>query len=614
MAVLDLPPTLEQVAHLQAKLLEAVHGGAKQLKTVLPSDVLVSILRATEAQLRTEPSLVELSVEDPNAQVFVFGDTHGHFPDVAYIINELGYPSPTRIFVFNGDYVDRGSWGVELITLLCCLKCAAPKHVYLLRGNHESSTCTKYYGYSQEIRAKYEKQAKDVYSASKKLFSVMPLAALIQKNTLVMHGGLFRKPPEPKRGAKRRKSVHPSRAGAVGKLEPGTLDHLRQATKGGMDPDGCGSSLLATDVLWSDPVAALGFAENDARGVGLTFGPDITEAFLRENGLKLIIRSHEGPDARDKRSDLPQVLEGYSYDHNTPAGRLVTVFSAPDYPQFQVVEEEGENAGKRYENLAAVAVLSAPDYATPNMRTFAAVKPRPKADAYYDFEACCDSDTELPAGSEGGSEGGSAGGGSAASDADVDGDEAEGLPASQSVEMAEAKPACDMAEAKPAVVAEAAPVPADAAPPVALVVEPPSEPIPAACDAMDVEEQGQGGGDATATATPSPQGGGGGGEERGEDAAAGPAATEAAAACGNATPAAQQGDDAMGTDPDGPTESAAAAAALATPVVKQADHAMEAAAPEGRSDSAGPQVVPGEPPAAEAAVVAGSTNEAEAGQ
>ncbi len=42
-------------------------------------------------------------------------------------------------------------------------------------------------------------------------------------------------------------------------------------------PPGCGTSLLATDVLWSDPVAEPGFHENDARGVGLTFGPDMTE-------------------------------------------------------------------------------------------------------------------------------------------------------------------------------------------------------------------------------------------------------------------------------------------------------------------------------------------------
>jgi serine/threonine-protein phosphatase 5 len=29
--------------------------------------------------------------------------------------------------------------------------------------------------------------------------------------------------------------------------------------------------------------------------------------------------------------------EGFSIDHVTPAGCLITVFSAPDYPQFQVL-------------------------------------------------------------------------------------------------------------------------------------------------------------------------------------------------------------------------------------------------------------------------------------
>jgi serine/threonine-protein phosphatase 5 len=60
------------------------------------------------------------------------------------------------------------------------------------------------------------------------------------------------------------------------------------------------------------------------------------QEFLAANGLRLIIRSHEGPDARFERADLPDMAQGFAIDHVTPAGRLVTVFSAPDYPQFQV--------------------------------------------------------------------------------------------------------------------------------------------------------------------------------------------------------------------------------------------------------------------------------------
>lgn len=52
--------------------------------------------------------------------------------------------------------------------------------------------------------------------------------------------------------------------------------------------------------------------------------------------IQLIIRSHEGPDARDKRHDLTGMDDGYTIDHTVESGKLITLFSAPDYPQFQV--------------------------------------------------------------------------------------------------------------------------------------------------------------------------------------------------------------------------------------------------------------------------------------
>jgi hypothetical protein len=44
-----------------------------------------------------------------------------------------------------------------------------------------------------------------------------------------------------------------------------------------MDPNGAGAAVVATDVLWSDPVTEPGMKTNDSRGVGLVFGPDVTQ-------------------------------------------------------------------------------------------------------------------------------------------------------------------------------------------------------------------------------------------------------------------------------------------------------------------------------------------------
>ena len=48
----------------------------------------------------------------------------------------------------------------------------------------------------------------------------------------------------------------------------------------------------------------------------------------------------------------------------------MTVFSAPDYPQFQ-------SSDQRYNNLGAVLRLREPDYAKPEPLQFAAQLPRP---------------------------------------------------------------------------------------------------------------------------------------------------------------------------------------------------------------------------------------------
>lgn len=59
------------------------------------------------------------SSESGLPSVIIVGDLHGSFKDLDHIIDKFGIPGKRYMFVFNGDFVDRGPKQCEvLLTLL----------------------------------------------------------------------------------------------------------------------------------------------------------------------------------------------------------------------------------------------------------------------------------------------------------------------------------------------------------------------------------------------------------------------------------------------------------------------------------------------------------------
>ncbi|KAL3720675.1 hypothetical protein ACJRO7_005486 [Eucalyptus globulus] len=391
----DGSPTLSWVLDLMSKFDWASRNlPPTDFPTVLPVEVFDRLVLTASKILHKEPNLVrvDLDADDDSGKdcrVVVVGDVHGQLHDVLHLLNSAGFPSENRFFVFNGDYVDRGAWGLETFLLLLAWKVFMPERVFLLRGNHESKYCTSVYGFEQEVLTKYGDRGKHVYRKCLGCFEGLPLASLIAGRVYTAHGGLFRSiPVTPSKRSKGKKNRRINSNPEVSTLSLGSLEELSKARRSVLDPPWEGLNLIPGDVLWSDPSMTPGLSPNTERGIGLLWGPDRTEEFLKRYQLKLIIRSHEGPDAREKRDGLAGMDEGYTIDHVVESGRLITLFSAPDYPQFQATQE-------RYNNKGAYIILEPPNFDNPTFNSFEAVTPRPKANPYYDYQDVIDSDEEL---------------------------------------------------------------------------------------------------------------------------------------------------------------------------------------------------------------------------
>lgn len=206
--------------------------------------------------------------------------------------------------------MDRGKQSLETICLLLAYKIKFPENFFLLRGNHESASINRIYGFYDECKRRFSVKIWRIFTDC---FNCLPVAALIDDRILCMHGGLS---PELR-----------------------SLRQIRDIRRPTDIPD----RGLLCDLLWSDPDKVVrGWGPND-RGVSYTFGSDTVSEFLKRLDLDLICRAHQvcvivtcvqsNPFCiclrlMQAKISSQVVEDGFEFFANK---QLVTIFSAPNY-------------------------------------------------------------------------------------------------------------------------------------------------------------------------------------------------------------------------------------------------------------------------------------------
>ena len=235
---------------------------------VLDKNYISNLINEALGQLKASSPLIKL-----RSPVKIFGSINGQYNDLMRYFSLFGRP-------------------LETICLLLALKIKYNGHFHLLRGNMEDLEVSKLYGLGDECKEKLKEditQPNSIFNQLCNLFEYLPLAAVINNQIFCVHNGISKN---------------------------GLFLNEIQRLKFPIQVKSC---QIAKDILWNSPSLNDNIMFNKLLPIEYKpeqFNSNSLDNFLKNNKLKMIIRSH----------DVCQ--KGIS---NCFGDRVLTIFSSTNY-------------------------------------------------------------------------------------------------------------------------------------------------------------------------------------------------------------------------------------------------------------------------------------------
>jgi len=273
-----------------------------------------------------KPKPDDISINENNPRVVIIGDIHSDFNALSAILKKLALSTydyfSNAIFIFCGDYTDRGKRPLETLRLLYVLKTHLGERCILLKGNHElikysCSLLRPTFSPADTIELMNRILKPEVNNLYVSYLSRLPYIVSLThsgKRYLVCHGSI------------------PRHDYAEVFSEEKLMDYKLPAI------DHSKEEIMLNQMLWGDP----GDASSSFRGLEIRFEFNKAEfiKFMDMNGYDILIRGHQPVD------------NGVMLCYNN---RLISLFSSgghnnidsfyPDdvqSPAFVLLKEDGE--------------------------------------------------------------------------------------------------------------------------------------------------------------------------------------------------------------------------------------------------------------------------------